>query len=142
MIASLLVLIELFRERSRAKFNKNLFIIFVAFLLIVGGIRIEGKEMAQGYITDKSAEVYPDTNLFQWTVLENDSDRFQVREFNALYGEMPHSSTFLRLNISSGSVGSLGQMNRLSQLSQKEHSIWPKISLKSSSSGGGLMPLL
>jgi inner membrane protein len=106
MIASLLVLIKLFRERSRAKFNKNLFIIFVAFLLIVGGIRIEGKEMAQGY-TDKSAEVYPDTNLFQWAVLDNDSDRFQVREFNALYGEMPRNSTFLRLNISSGSVGSV-----------------------------------
>ena len=110
MIASLLVLAELFRERSRAKFNKNLFIIFVAFLLIVGGIRIEGKEMAQGYITDKSAEVYPDTNLFQWAVLDNDSDRFQVREFNTLYGEMPHSSTFLRLNISSGSVGSVGSV--------------------------------
>ena len=108
MIASLLVLIKLFRERSRAKFNKNFFIIFVAFLLIVGGIRIEGKEMAQGYITDKNAEVYPDSNLFQWTVLENDSDRFQVREFNALYGKMPHSTTFLRLNISSGSVGSVG----------------------------------
>lgn len=108
MIASLLVLAELFRERSRAKFNKNLFIIFMAFLLIVGGIRIEGKEMAQGYITDKSAKVYPDTNLFQWAVLDNDSDSFLVREFNTLYGEMPHSSTFLRLNISSGPVGSVG----------------------------------
>ena len=105
MIASLLVLIELFRKRSGTKFNKNLFIIFVAFLLIVGGIRIEGKETAQGYITDRGAEVYPDTNLFQWTVLDNDSDRFQVREFNTLYGKMLHSSTFLRLNISSGSVG-------------------------------------
>ena len=65
----------------KAKFNKNLFIIFVAFLLIVGGIRIEGKEMAQGCITDKSGEVYPDSNLFQWAVLENDSDHFQVCEF-------------------------------------------------------------
>ncbi len=106
MIASLLVLAELYRERSRAKFNKNLFIIFVAFLLIVSGIRLEGKEMARSFLDDKSAEVYPDSNLFQWAILENDSDRFHVYEFNSLYGEMPHNSTFLRLNISSGSMGS------------------------------------
>lgn len=106
MIASLLVLAELYRERSRTKFNKNVFIIFVAFLLIVGGIRLEGKEMARGFLNDKSAEVHPDSNLFQWAILENDSDRFHAYEFNSLYGEIQHSSTFLRLNISSGSMGS------------------------------------
>ena len=106
MIGSLLVLAELYRERSRAKFNKNLFIIFMAFLLVVGGIRLEGKEMARSFLNDKSAEVYPDSNLFQWAILENDSDRFHVYEFNSLYGMMQHSSTFLRLNISSGSMGS------------------------------------
>jgi inner membrane protein len=119
MIASLLALADLYRERSRAKFNKNLFIIFVAFLLIVSGIRLEGKEMARGNLDDKSAEVYPDSNLFQWAILENDSDRFQVYEFNSLYGEMPHSSTFLRLNISSGSIGSeraLGLAENLPQV--------------------------
>jgi inner membrane protein len=105
MISSLLVLAELYRERSRAKFNKKLFIIFVAFLLIVSGIRLEGKEMARGFLNDKSAEVYPDSNLFQWAILENDSDRFHVYELDSLYGELPHNSTFLRLNISSGSMG-------------------------------------
>jgi len=106
MIASLLVMAELYRERSRTKFNKNLFIIFVAFLLIVSGIRLEGKEMARSFLNDRNAEVYPDSNLFQWAILENDSDRFHVYEFNSLYGEMPHSSTFLRLNISSQSMAS------------------------------------
>ena len=106
MIGSLLVLAELYRERSRAKFNKNLFIIFMAFLLIVSGIRLEGKEMARSFLNDKSAEVYPDSNLFQWAILENDSDRFHVYEFNSLYGEMPHNSSFLHLNISSGSMAS------------------------------------
>ena len=124
MIASLLVLAELFRERSRAKFNKNLFIIFVAFLLIVGGIRIDGKETAQGFITDKSAEVYPDSNLFQWAVLDNDGDRFQVREFNALYGEMPYSSTFLRQNISSGSVESERALDLAENLPQVKLFRW------------------
>jgi inner membrane protein len=106
MIGSLLILAEIFRERRQTKFNKNLFIIFVAFLLVVGGIRLEGKEMARSFLNDKSAEVYPDSSLFQWAILENDSDRFHVYEFNSLYGKMQHSSTFLRLNISSGSMGS------------------------------------
>jgi inner membrane protein len=106
MIGSLLILAELFRERRRTKFNRKLFIIFVAFLLVVSGIRLEGKEMARSFLNDKSAEVYPDSNLFQWAILENDSDRFHVYEFNSLYEEMQHSSTFLRLNISSGSMGS------------------------------------
>jgi len=124
MIGSLLVLAELYRERSRAKFNKNLFIIFVAFLLIVSGIRLEGKEMARGFLNDKSAEVYPDSNLFQWAVLENDSDRFHVYELNSLYGEMPHNSTFLRLNISSGSMGAERALDLAENLPQVKLFRW------------------
>jgi inner membrane protein len=124
MIGSLLVLGELYRERSRAKFNKNLFIIFVAFLLIVSGIRLEGKEMARGNLDDKSAEVYPDSNLFQWAILENDSDRFHVYELNSLYGEMPHNSTFLRLNISSGSMGAERALDLAENLPQVKLFRW------------------
>ena len=124
MIGSLLVLAELYRERSRAKFNKNLFIIFVAFLLIVGGIRLEGKEMARGFLNDKSAEVYPDSNLFQWAILENDSARFHVYELNSLYGEMPHNSTFLRLNISSGSMGAERALDLAENLPQVKLFRW------------------
>jgi inner membrane protein len=105
MIASLLVLVELYRKRSGTKFNKNLFIIFVAFLLIVGGIRLEGKERAQSFFNDDSAEVYPDSSLFQWTILENDSDGFQVYEFNSLYEVTQQSSSFPRLNTSPASPG-------------------------------------
>jgi len=124
MIASLLVLAELYRERSRAKFNKNIFIIFLAFILIVGGIRLEGKEMARGFLNDKSAEVYPDSNLFQWAILENDSDRFHVYEFNSLHGEMPHNSTFLRLNISSGSMGAERALDLAENLPQVKLFRW------------------
>jgi inner membrane protein len=124
MIGSLLVLAELYRERSRAKFNKNLFIIFVAFLLIVSGIRLEGKEMARGFLNDKSAEVYPDSNLFQWAILENDSDRFHVYELNSLYEEMPHNSTFLRLNISSGSMGAERALDLAENLPQVKLFRW------------------
>ena len=119
MIASLLVLAELFRERSREKFNKNLFIIFVAFLLIVGGIRIEGKEMAQSFINDKSAEVYPDSSLFQWSILVNDSYSFQVYEFNSLDVAKQRSSSFSRLNISPAAPGferAFGMAEKLPQV--------------------------
>lgn len=105
MIASLLVLVELYRKRSGTKFNKNLFIIFVAFLLIAGGIRLEGRERAQSFFNDKNAEVYPDSSLFQWTVLENDSDRFHVYEFNSLDEVTQQSSSFPRLNTSPASPG-------------------------------------
>ena len=124
MIGSLLILAELFRERRRTNFNKNLFIIFVAFLLIVSGIRLEGKEMARGNLDDKSAEVYPDSNLFQWAILENDSDRFHVYELNSLYGEMPHNSTFLRLNISSGSMGAERALDLAENLPQVKLFRW------------------
>jgi len=105
MIASLLVLVELYRKRSGTKFNKNLFIIFVAFLLLVGGIRLEGRERAQSFFNDKNAEVYPDSSLFQWTVLENDSDRFQVYEFNSLDEVTQQSSSFPHLNTSPAAPG-------------------------------------
>ena len=124
MIGSLLILAELFRERRRTNFNKNLFIIFVAFLLVVGGVRLEGKEMAEGFLKDKSAEVYPDSNLFQWAILENDSDRFHVYELNSLYGEMPHNSTFLRLNISSGSMGAERALDLAENLPQVKLFRW------------------
>jgi len=105
MIASLLVLAEIYRKRSETKFNKNLFIIFVVFLLIVGGIRLEGRERAQSFFDDKNAEVYPDSSLFQWTVLENDSDSFHVYEFNSLYEVTQQSTSFPRLNTSPEAPG-------------------------------------
>ena len=67
----------------------------------MGGIRIEGKETAQSFITDKSAEIYPDSNLFQWAVLENDSDRFQVYKYDSLIGKVINSSAFAKLSVAS-----------------------------------------
>ena len=101
LIASLLVLAELIRERSRIRFNKNLLIIFVLFFLIVGGIRIEGKAAAESFFSGKNAEIYPDSNLFSWAVLENDSDRFLVYKYDSLIGKVTNSSAFARISVAS-----------------------------------------
>jgi len=101
LIASLLVLAELIRERHRIKFNKNLLIIFVLFFLIVGGIRIEGKAAAGSFFSGKNAEIYPDSNLFSWAVLENDSDRFLVYKYDSLIGKVTNSSAFARISVAS-----------------------------------------
>ncbi len=118
MIASLLVLAQLFRERSETKFNKKLLVTFLIFLLIVSGIRIEGKAMARSFY-GKSSEFYPDASLFHWSVLENDSDRFHVYEFTPFSGELPHNASFLRLNVSSSANGferALGAAENLPQV--------------------------
>ncbi|HUS74882.1 MAG TPA: metal-dependent hydrolase [Methanothrix sp.] len=101
LIASLLVLAELIRERSRIKFNKNLLIIFMLFFLIMGGIRIEGKASAESFFNGQNAEIYPDSNLFSWAVLENNSDQFLVYKYDSLIGKVTNSSVFNRLTVAS-----------------------------------------
>ncbi|MHB8119151.1 MAG: metal-dependent hydrolase [Methanothrix sp.] len=101
LIASLLVLAELIRERSRIKFNKNLFIVFLLFFLIVGGIRIDGKTAAESFFNGQNAEIYPDSNLFSWAVLENNSDQFLVYKYDSLIGKVINSSAFAKITVAS-----------------------------------------
>jgi inner membrane protein len=101
LIASLLVLAVLARERSRIKFNKNLFIVFMLFFLIVGGIRIEGKAAAESFFSGQNAEIYPDSNLFSWAVLENDSGQFLVYGYDSLIGKATNSSAFSKITVAS-----------------------------------------
>jgi inner membrane protein len=101
LIASLLVLAELIRERHRIKFNKNLLIIFVIFFLILGGIRIEGKASAESFFDGRNAEIYPDSNPFSWVVLENDSNQFLVYKYDSLKGKVTNSSAFARIAVAS-----------------------------------------
>ena len=123
MIASLVVLAELFREkrskdRSPTRSKRNLLVIFLAFFILVGAIRIEGKETTQSFFSNENAKVYPDSGLFQWAVLEDDLDRFHVYEFNSLLGETEHSSTFFRIFIPSEVEGSRKAIEAAEKLSQ------------------------
>jgi inner membrane protein len=101
LIASLLVLAELIRERHRIKFNKNILIIFVLFFLIMGGIRIEGKASAESFFDGQNAAIYPDSNPFSWVVLENDSHQFLVYKYDSLTGKVTNSSAFAKITVAS-----------------------------------------
>lgn len=129
MIASLVVLAEMYREkrskdRSMTRFNRNFLVMFLAFLLVVGAVRIEGKETTQSFFANENAKVYPDSSLFQWAVLEDDIDRFHVYEFNSLLGETEHSSTFLRISVPSGVEGSWKAIEAAEKLSQVKLFRW------------------
>jgi len=101
LIVSLLVLAELIRERHRIIFNKNILIIFMLFFVILGGIRIEGKASAESFFDGCNAEIYPDSNLFSWVVLENDRDQFQVYKYDCLDGKVINSSAFAKITVAS-----------------------------------------
>jgi inner membrane protein len=101
LIASLLVLAELIRERHRKEFNKNILIIFVLFFSIMGGIRIEGKASAESFFDGQNAMVYPDSNPFSWVALENDSHQFLVYKYDSLTGKVTNSSAFVKLTVAS-----------------------------------------
>ena len=129
MIASLVVLAELFREkqskdRSPTISKRNLLVIFLAFFILVGAIRIEGKETTQSFFSNENAKFYPDSGLFQWVVLEDNLDRFHVYEFNSLLGETEHSSTFFRISIPSDVEGSWKAIEEAEKLSQVKLFRW------------------
>jgi inner membrane protein len=101
LIASLLVLAELIRERQRIEFNKNILILFVIFFLIMGGIRIEGKASAESFFSGQNAEIHPDSNPFSWVVLENESNEFLVYKYDSLEKEITGRSAFAKLTVAS-----------------------------------------
>jgi hypothetical protein len=78
-----------------------MFILFLLFFLIVGGIRIEGKAAAESAFSGQNEDVYPDSNLFSWAVLENDSDKFLVYGYDSLNGKATNSSAFAKITVAS-----------------------------------------
>jgi len=118
LIASLLVLAELIRERHRTIFNKNILIIFILFFVIMGGIRIEGKASAESFFDGQNASVYPDSNPFAWVALENDSHQFLVYKYDSLAGKVTNSSAFARITVASSLTQAKAAMDESEKLPQ------------------------
>jgi inner membrane protein len=119
LIASLLILAELIRERRRIKFNKNILIVFVLFLVIASGVRIEGKASAESFFDGRNARVYPDSNPFSWVVLENDSYHFLVYKYDSLTGKVTNSSAFAKITVASSlteAKAAIGEAEKLPQV--------------------------
>jgi inner membrane protein len=119
LIASLLILAELIRERHRIKFNNNILIIFVLFFVIMGGVRIEGKASAESFFDGQNEEVYPDSNLFSWVALENESDQFLVYKYDSLEDKVTNSSAFAKITVASSvtqAKSAIGEAEKLPQV--------------------------
>lgn len=118
LIASLLVLAELIRERHRIRFNKNILIVFVLFFVIMGGIRIEGKASAESVFDSRNARIYPDSNPFAWVALENDSDQFLVYKYDSLTRKVTNSSAFARITVASSALEAEAAIDEAEKLPQ------------------------
>jgi inner membrane protein len=89
------------------KTNIMLLTLFLIVLLVVGGLRVEGKETAlalddYGDISEDlegDFEVFPDWGLFQWIILNKDESSFQVYRYDFLNNETMYLASYPRLHV-------------------------------------------
>ncbi len=103
LAASLVVLAVLWRQRAIKKFNKNLFIIFIIFFLVIGGIRIEGKDAAKSFFEEagEKVQIYPDFDLFSWIGLDDHSQQFRVYRYSFLRESLTDKADYPKLAVAS-----------------------------------------
>lgn len=92
-LVSLAIIIHLFKKTYWIDTKKAL-IVFIAVLLVIGAIRIEGKEASKGFLGGSIVKSYPNAGLFEWTLLEENGDEFEVYEYNFLQRRAEFNSTF------------------------------------------------
>jgi inner membrane protein len=103
-VASLCIIVHLFKKPYWVDTKKTL-IVFIAVLLVIGAIRIEGKEASKSFLGDSNIKSYPSAGLFEWTLLDENGDEFDVYEYNALSRAAKFNSTFSRFNVLSEGTG-------------------------------------
>lgn len=103
-LASLAIIIHMFKKPYKIDTKKAL-MMFIAVMLVIGAIRIEGKEASMGLLGDGMAKSYPSTGLFEWTLLEENGEEFEVHGYNVLLGTAEFNSTFPRFNASDKRTG-------------------------------------
>ncbi len=89
------------------KTNGRLLALFLIVLLVVGGLRVEGKERAialenyGGSIEnhEKDFEVFPDWGLFEWIILNKNESSFQVYRYDFLNNEISYLASYPRLHV-------------------------------------------
>ncbi len=99
-LASIAIIVHLFKKPYRVDTKKTL-IMFVAVLLVIGAIRIEGKEASKSFLGDSSIKSYPNAGLFEWTLLEENGEEFDVYEYNALSRAVRFNSTYPMFSVQS-----------------------------------------
>ncbi len=105
-VASLCIIVHLFKKPYRFDTKKTL-MIFIAVLLVIGAIRIEGKEASKSFLGDSSIKSYPSAGLFEWTLLDENGEEFEVYEYNVLSRAAKFNSTFPRFSVPSEGDGTV-----------------------------------
>lgn len=110
-ITSLVIIAVLLRYGQGRSAKVWLFAVLLMVIIAAGSIRIEGKEMSEMVLVDGGAKSYPEANLFKWSILEDNGNRFDVYEYDLLSGTTRHKTAFSHLEVSqdaSSSRESLG----------------------------------
>lgn len=103
-----------FGNKSISRKTNNKFLaLFLIVLLVVGGLRAEGKERAialenhGGSMEDlkENFEVFPDWGLFEWIILDENESSFQVYRYDFLSNEISYLASYPRLHVELDSDG-------------------------------------
>ena len=97
LAATILILAELLRSRPTIHGKKNLFIVFLIFLILVGCIRMEGRWGAEKELEGRNASVYPTPDLFSWAALQEEGDSYLISSYDLVNGTASSGQAFPRL---------------------------------------------
>jgi len=101
LAAAILMVAGLLRHSLAREQKKNLLIIFLVFLILVGGIRMEGRTAAEEEFAGRNASLYPLAGLFSWAALEEEGGYYQISGYDLLKGTVSAGSKYPKLRISS-----------------------------------------
>ena len=98
---SILMLAGLLRHSLAPEQKKSLLVIFLVFLILVGGVRMEGRTAAEEEFAGRNASIYPLAGLFSWAALENQGGWYQISGYDLLQGKVSAGQKYPKLRVSS-----------------------------------------
>ena len=139
LAATILILAELLRSRPTIHGKKNLFIVFLIFLILVGCIRMEGRWGAEKELEGRNASVYPMPDLFSWAALQEEGDSYLISSYDLVNGTASSGQAFAKLTVPSHSKGAKEALDAAESLSPVKIFRWRAyaVAINASSWGNG-----
>ncbi len=101
MAAAILMLAVLLRHSLASEQKKRLLVIFLVFLILVAGIRMEGRTAAEEEFSGRNASIYPLAGLLSWAALEDEGGFYQISGYDLLKGTVSAGPKYPKLRVSS-----------------------------------------
>lgn len=101
LAATILILAAMLRSWPTIQQKENLFVVFLLFLLLVGGIRMEGRWAAEEDFALGNASIYPLPGLFSWAALEEKGNSYLVSRYDLIAGTASFSPAIPKLKLAS-----------------------------------------